>query len=38
MQLSSEYGISGERETVGIFAFGYNFKKNKWKIVLIGTY
>lgn len=37
MQFSSECGINGERETVGIFAFGYNFKKNKWKRVLIGT-
>lgn len=38
MQFSSELGISGERETVGIFAFGYNFKKSKWKRLLTGTY
>lgn len=38
MQFSSEHGISGERGTVGIFAFGYNFKTRKWKRLLIGTY
>lgn len=38
MQFSSECNINGERGTVGIFAFGYNFKKSKCKKVLIGTY
>lgn len=38
MQFSSECGINGERGTVRILAFGYNFQKNKWKKVLIGTY
>ena len=36
-QFSSEHGISGEREAVGILAFGLNFEKNKWKTPLIGT-